>query len=174
MKAMLLTADQFEDSELLLPYERLTQEGVDVDIVAPAKGRIRGKHGHEVEADVAAADARPEEYDLLIIPGGRAPEEINRHPATARVVDSFFALRKPVAAICHGPLVLARPHLLANRTVTGHGSIAERLRAAGAHYEDREVVVDENLVTSRVPADLPAFMREVINLVRGLRKAPRP
>lgn len=171
MKAMLLTADQFEDSELLVPYEGHTQEGVAVDIVAPARGRIRGKHGHEVEAVIAAADAPPDDYDLLIIPGGRAPEKLIHHPATGRIVDSFFARHKPVAAICHGPLLLARRDLLTKRTVTGHRSIAERLHAAGANYQDREVVVDDLLVTSRVPADLPAFMREVLNLVRRLHEA---
>jgi len=170
---MLLTADGFEDSELLVPCERLREEGIAVDIVAPATGRICGKHGHEVQAVVAAADARPEDYDLLIIPGGRAPEALCRQPAAARIVDAFFARGKPVAAICHGPLLLAQPHLIADRRVTGHRSTADRLRAAGARYEDREVVVDGRLVTSRTPADLPAFMREVINLARAIGAAPR-
>ncbi|MCG3200778.1 MAG: putative cysteine protease YraA [Gammaproteobacteria bacterium] len=169
---MVLTADQFEDSELLVPYEGLRQEGLDVDIVAAAAGRIRGKHGHEVDAGVAADDVNPDDYDLLIIPGGRAPEELCRHPAAARIIDAFFTRHKPVAAICHGPLLLAQPHMIAGRTVTGHRSLADRLRAAGAHYEDRDVVVDGNLITSRVPADLPVFMREVINLVRVLRGIP--
>lgn len=172
MRAMILTADQFEDSEVLVACERLREEGVAVDIVAPATGTIRGKHGHEVYAIIAAEDVTAEDYDLLVIPGGRAPEELCRHPAAARIVDAFFMRHKPVAAICHGPLLLAHPHLIAERTLTGHHSTAERLRLAGAHYEDREVVVDGNLVTSRVPADLPAFMREVIKLLRRSADVP--
>lgn len=173
MRAMLLTADQFEDSELIVPYDGLREEGIDVDIVAPARGRIRGKHGYEAEATIAADDARPDDYDLLIIPGGRAPEKLCHHPATGRIVDSFFKRHRPVAAICHGPLLLAHPHLVANRTLTAHRSIAGRLRSAGANYRDCEVVVDNLLVTSRVPADLPAFMREVTKMVRALREVRR-
>jgi len=170
MKALILTADQFEDSELLVPYYRLREEGVAVDIAAPARGPLRGEHGYKVEATRSLAEVRPGEYDLLIVPGGRAPEALSEEKAALRIAEWFFERERPVAAICHGPLVLAATGLMEERHATCHPSIAFALRAARVHYVDREVVVDDGVVTSRRPEDLPAFMREVMTIVRRLRE----
>lgn len=106
----------------------------------------------------------------MILPGGEAPAALSRDPAARAIAASFFERRKPVAAICHGPLLLARAKLLEERRATCYRSVAAELRSAGARYEDSEVIVDGNLVTSRQPSDLPAFMREVMKLARGLRE----
>ena len=166
MKALIVSADRFEDSELLDPVQRLREEGVAVDVASTRTGRITGKHGHRVEVDktVDALDAA--DYDLLLLPGGEAPQGLRRDPAVLRLVRSFVTERKPVAAICHGPQILASAGVLKGRHVTGYRSVAGELRAAGAEYEDREVVVDDGLITSRQPSDLPAFMREVMRVLK--------
>ncbi len=171
MKALILTADEFEDSELLVPYYRLREEDVMVDIVAPIRGTVRGEHGYKVEATRSVADIQPDEYDLLIIPGGRAAEALSDDKAALRIAEWFLEQHKLIAAICHGPLVLIPTGLMEERQATCHPSIAFALRAAHVHYLNQEVVVDNHLVTSRGPADLPAFMREVMKIVHHLRGA---
>lgn len=165
MKALIISADHFEDSELLLAYYRLLEAGIEVDIAAIRRGKINGKHGYQVEAGKALKDVKPEEYDLLVLPGGKAPAAIRKEAAALRIAQAFFAANKPVAAICHGPQILISAGLLHGRRATCYPSVAEEMRAAGALYEDAEVVVDGKLVTSRRPSDLPAFMRETIRLL---------
>ncbi len=162
MKALILSADQFEDSELRIPCERLRAEGVEVDIASPRTGRIRGKHGYQAEANKSLGEIVADDYDLLIIPGGKAPAALRRENCALELVRSFFAKRKPVAAICHGPQVLAAAGVMKNRRATCYRSVAKEVQRAGAIYEDREVVVDGNLITSRQPSDLDAFIREIM------------
>lgn len=166
MKALIISADEFEDSELLVPYYRLREEGFDVDIAAPRQGRIAGKHGYVVEANLALEEVRAEDHALLVVPGGRAPQAVRGTDAAQAIVKSFFQRNLPVAAICHGPQVLITAGVLDGRHATCYKSVAPEMQAAGALYEDSEVVVDGNLVTSRQPADLPAFMRALMRLVR--------
>ncbi len=167
MRALIFSADNFEDSELLVPYYRLKEEGIEVDVATPAGGTIRGKHGYEVKADLRIADADPDLYDLLVLPGGKAPETVRMDAAALAVCRRFFEVRKPVAAICHGPQTLISAGLLRGRRATCYRSVADEMREAGALYEDSEVVVDGNLVTSRQPSDLPAFLREMMRLVQS-------
>lgn len=166
MKALIISADEFEDSELLVPYYRLREEDIDVDIAAPRRGRIAGKHGYAVEANLALAEVHAEDYALLVVPGGRAPQAVRSTDAAQAIVRSFFQRNLPVAAICHGPQVLITAGVLDGRRATCYRSVAPEMQAAGALYEDSEVVVDGNLVTSRQPADLPPFMRALLRLVR--------
>lgn len=166
MKALIISADNFEDSELLVPYYRLKEEGVEVDVAAPAGGTIRGKHGYEVKAERKIAETNPDSYDLLVLPGGKAPETVRKDAAALAVCKSFFEKNKPVAAICHGPQTLISAGLLKGRRATCYRTVADELKTAGALYEDSEVVVDGNLVTSRQPSDLPAFLREMMKLLR--------
>lgn len=173
MKALIVSAGLFEDSELLKPYSRLQEEGCQVDIAAPERGRIYGKHGYAVDANKALREVNPDDYAILVLPGGKAPEQIRREPAALAIAQAFFRAGKPVAAICHGPLILLSAGLLQGRHATCYHKVAEQLRRAGAHYEDREVVVDGNLVTARQPADLPAFLREMVKLLKE-RDAPHP
>jgi len=165
MKALIVSADRFEDSELLEPARRLREAGVAVDIASTRQGVITGKHGQRVEANktVAALDAA--DYDLLLLPGGQAPAALRGDAAVLQLVRSFVAAGKPVAAICHGPQLLAAAGVLQGRRATGYRAVADELRRAGAAYEDREVVVDGRLITSRQPADLPAFMDAVMRML---------
>jgi len=161
-RALILSADGFEEAELLVPYYRLLEEGLQVKIASLRPGPIRGKHGYSIQAHLAAADARAQEYDILIIPGGRAPEALKRSEAVLSLLRAFHQAGRPIAAICHGPQVLAAAGLLKGRRATCYYGVAQELRALGARYEDEAVVVDGPLITSRQPSDLPVFMRQVL------------
>lgn len=165
MKALIVSADHFEDSELLFPFYRLQEAGLAVDVASISRGKIRGKHGYEVVADKALAEVDPQAYDLLVLPGGKAPATLRKEAAAIAIAQDFMRGDKPVAAICHGPQILISAGVLVGRRATCYRSVAEELKQAGALYEDREVVVDGKLVTSRQPSDLPAFMREMVRLL---------
>ncbi len=167
MKALIISADGYEDTELFVPYYRLLEEGIETDIASMTKGPIKGKHGYEVEATKRLADVAPDEYDMLILPGGRAPAIVRKELAALEIAKDFFRKGKPVAAICHGPQILITAGLLKGRHATCYRSVADELKASGALYADKPVIVDCNLVTSRQPSDLPAFMREVMKMVRS-------
>ena len=162
MKALIISANNFEDSELLVPYYRLKEAGVEVTVASLKLGAITGKMGYEVAVDKTFDEVNPDDYSILILPGGKAPEVVRKEPKALDIARSFFARNKPVAAICHGPQILISAGLLKGRRATCYMSVADELKEAGALYEDREVVVDGNLVTSRQPPDLPAFMRETM------------
>jgi len=162
MKALIMSADHFEDSELLVPYYRLKEADIEVTIASLSRGAIMGLHGYEVAVDKTLDEVNPDQYAILVLPGGKAPAALRKEPKALEIARSFFARNKPVAAICHGPQILNRAGLLGGRRVTCYMSVADELKVAGALYEDREVVVDVNLVTSRQPADLPSFLREIM------------
>jgi protease I len=166
MKALILSADHFEDSELLVPYYRLKEEGVEVVVASLSRGIITGKHGYEVAVDKTLDEVNPDDYAILLLPGGAAPAVVREEPMALEIARNFFAGNKPVAAICHGPQILISAGLLKGRRATCYKAVADELKEAGALYEDREVVVDANLITSRQPADLPAFMREMMKQLR--------
>jgi protease I len=162
MKALIISADNFEDSELLVPYYRLKEEGIEVVVASMSRGAITGKHGYEVPVDMTLNEVNSDDYAILVLPGGAAPAEVRNEPTALDITRDFFVKNKPVAAICHGPQVLISAGLLLGRCATCYKSVADELKEAGALYEDLEVVVDANLVTSRQPSDLPAFMRETM------------
>ena len=165
MKALILTADGFEDAELTEPRRCLLDLGCEVDVAAPERGRLAGKHGGRIEATLALGEVDPRQYGLLLLPGGKAADTLSRDPRAQALARAFMQAGKVVAAICHGPLILAAAGLLEGRRVTCYPRVAQVLRQAGASYQDAEVVVDGTLVTSRRPADLPAFMRETAALL---------
>lgn len=166
MKALIISADNFEDSELLVPYYRFIEEGIAVDIASMKKDTLKGKHGYEVKVDKTLQEVNPADYDVLILPGGKAPEAVRKEKAAIEIVKHFFQKNKPVSAICHGPQTLITADMIKGRHATCYKSVAQEMKDAGALYEDREVVVDGNLVTSRQPADLPAFVRETMKLLK--------
>jgi protease I len=175
IKALILTADKFEDMELFFPYFRLLEEGIEVDIVAPKKGHIEGEHGYGFEINKTFAEINPEEYDILLIPGGSpdgAPSVVKKDTKAQAITKSFFNSNKPVSSICHGPWLLASAGVVKGRHLTSfwHDGVPEDIKKAGGLYEDKEVVVDGNLVTSRYPGDLPAFMRETMRLINNIKK----
>lgn len=170
IRALILTADKFEDTELIVPYFRLLGAGARVDIAAPTMDRIAGEHGYSVEPDLTIDSVDHDEYDLLIVPGGfpdGAPATVRRLDEAQQIARSFFEDGRPVACICHGPWLLASAGVIAGRRLTSywHDGVPEDIKAAGGLWEDSEVVVDGNLVTSRWPPDLPAFTREMMSLV---------
>jgi len=165
MKALILSANDFEDSELLVPRYRLLEAGYSVDVASGQKGIIRGMHGYEVLVDKIFTEVVPAEYAVLVLPGGKAPAAIRKDPKVFTIVHNFFGANKPVGAICHGPQTLVSAGLLRKRRATCYHTVAKELQDAGALYEDSEVVVDGKLVTSRQPDDLPAFLRELMKLL---------
>lgn len=175
IKAVILTADEFEDLELLYPYFRLLEEGVQVHIAAPTMEKIGGEHGYVVAPDLKIGEVKADNYDLLVIPGGfpnGAPATVRRQPKALEITKSFFAKRKPVASICHGPWTLVSAGVVKGRRLTSfwHDGVPEEIKGAGGIFVDKAVVVDGNLVTSRWPPDLPAFMDEVMKLVKKIKK----
>jgi protease I len=162
MKALIISADHFEDSELLVPYYRLQEAGLQVIVASMDRGIITGKHGYEMAVDKILEEIKPDDYAILVLPGGAAPSKIRQEPMALEIARHFFAADKPVAAICHGPQILISAGVMQGKRATCYEKVAEELQEAGALYEDQEVVVDGKLITSRKPADLPAFMREVM------------
>lgn len=170
IRAVILTADGFEDMEVLVPYLRLLEEGALVDIAAPTRGDIVGKHRYGIAPDVLIDEVDPDAYDLLIIPGGSAegaPAVVRDLPHAQDVARSFFRANKPVASICHGAWLLVAADLVRGRHLTSYwrDGVPDDIRKAGGIWEDSPVVVDGNLVTSRWPADLAAFMSATMRLV---------
>jgi len=166
----ILATDGFEQSELTEPRSALIKAGAQVDIVSLRPGRIQGmKHrekGDQVEVTTLVRNARAKDYDGLVLPGGVAnPDEMRTHPEAVLFVTDFFRAGKPVAAICHGPWMLVEADVVRGRTLTSWPSLMTDLRNAGADWVDREVVLDDNLVTSRKPSDLLAFCKEYIALL---------
>ena len=178
-RAIILTADKFEDFELFVPYFRLMEEGVAVDVAAPAKETLTGENGYFFEnVDLTIDEVDPELYDFLFIPGGHphgAPTTVRNNVKAQEIARAFFKGDKPVAAICHGPYLLVSAGLVAGRRLTsfwGDG-VPDEIRAAGGIYVDQDVVVDGNLITSRWPMDLPAFMQEVMRMLRTRSRLAR-
>ncbi len=170
MQALIISADRFEDTELLVPYYRLLEEGIEVNIASLKKNTIKGKHGYEVKVNKTLKEINPADYEMLILPGGKAPEAIRKEKKAMDIATYFFQRNKPVSAICHGPQTLISAGLLKGRHATCYKSVAEEMKEAGAFYEDKEVIVDDNLVTSRQPSDLPAFLRETMKKIKSKNK----
>lgn len=162
MRIALLTAPMFEDVELWYPYYRILEDEHQVDFVGCAEGAtIEGKRGTSVDTTVSAHDVVFDDYDAVVIPGGYSPDHMRRCEAMMELVRSVGESGKLVAAICHAPWVLASTGLASGRLLTSFHSIRDDMVNAGAEWVDEEVVIDGNVITSRGPADLPAFMRTV-------------
>lgn len=162
MKALIISGDKFEDSELLVPRYRLLEENIAVDIASIKAGPIIGIHGYTVMAEYSLEEIDPSSYELLLLPGGRAPAALREIGEALSIVRHFFDENKAVAAICHGPQILVSAKVLSGKKATCYKNIAAELIDAGANYQDEVVVVDNNLITSRIPSDLPAFCREIM------------
>jgi protease I len=155
----------FEDIEALYPYYRLREAGAAVGIVGAEVGeKVAGKKGHELEVEHAAADLVAADLDLLVIAGGYGPDKLRMDDGVLRLVRDLHEQGKPIAFICHAGWVPASAGIVAGRRVTSYPSIADDMRNAGAEWEDAEVVVDGNLISSRRPDDLPAFMQATIEV----------
>jgi protease I len=163
-KALMVTGDGFEDMELYYPLYRLQEAGWEVQVAAARTGTIKGIHGYTVRSELTF-DQSPAAYDLLVLPGGRAPRQVREDDRALALVRAYWASRRPLAAICHGPQILIAAGLVAGRRMTAYHTVQKELTAAGALVEDAPVVVDGRLVTSRGPNDLPYFARAVFEVV---------
>ncbi|MGW4894940.1 DJ-1/PfpI family protein [Kitasatospora sp. NPDC004240] len=183
-KILLVTGDAAESLEVFYPYQRLREEGYQVDIAAPSVKRLQfvvhdfvegydtytEKPGYTWPADIALADVDPADYAALVIPGGRAPEYLRNNPDVQRIVKHFFDGDKPVAQICHGPLITATAGLLDGRRSAAYPALEPDVRAAGGEYVDGEAVVDGVVVSARAWPDHPAWLRAFVEVLRD--KAP--
>lgn len=175
-RVAVLVADGFEQVELASPADALRRAGARPEIVSLHRGKVKGwKHtawGDEFEVDRIVDEASPDDYDALLLPGGvMSPDRLRTEPEVQRFVRAFFEQGKPVAAICHGPWTLIDAGVVEGRTMTSYRSIRTDLLNAGANWVDREVVVDQGLVTSRGPDDLPAFNAKMLEEIAEGRHA---
>jgi protease I len=163
----ILATDGFEQPELLDPKRALEDAGIKVDVVSLKSGSIRAWNatdwGQKVHVDRELKDAKADDYDALVLPGGvMNPDKLRREPGVQKFVRGFFDSGKPIAAICHGPWTLIDAGVVRGRRMTSYPSIQTDLKNAGAEWVDEEVVVDNGLVTSRMPDDLPAFNSKLL------------
>lgn len=169
MKIACVLTNGFEDSEFRQPYDALRQADHEVVIVGLEAGqKVDGYKGKEqgVTVEKAFDEVTPDEFDGLLVPGGYSPDRLRAHQAPVDFVRAFFEADKPVAAICHGPQLFLTAGTFRDHRMTAWKTIQGDLRLAGADVVDEEVVVDRNLVTSRQPQDIPAFVRETLQLLR--------
>ncbi len=157
-----LLEELYEDPEFWYPYYRFQEAGARVTAVAPKVKEYKSKHGFPATADLAAVDAEAENFDAVIIPGGYSPDHMRRSRELVDFLKQAYEQGKIIAAMCHGPWMLASIGAIKNRKVTAFFSIKDDLINAGANFVDEEVVRDGSIITSRTPKDLPAFCREII------------
>lgn len=168
LNVAVLVDNAYQELEVWYPILRLQEANVHALTVGPAAGvTVTSKLGYPVKADRGYADVNAAEFDGVIVPGGWAPDYIRRRPEAVSLVRDIFDQGKLVAAVCHGPWVLCSADILRGKSATGFFAIRTDMVNAGAHYQDAEVVVDGNLVTSRKPEDLPAFMRACLEVLTG-------
>ena len=177
-KVLIMATDGFEQSELLVPLEKLKAAGAMVHVATPDNKPIRGwtekNWGDTVQSDLAIAKVAVDDYDALVLPGGQMNPDVLRTDDTAvGIVREFAAANKIVAAICHAPWMLVEAGVAAGRELTSYHSIKTDVTNAGATWVDKEVVVDDGIVTSRAPADLPAFVAKIIEEVEEGRHVRR-
>jgi len=162
----------FEDSEFRIPYDALKNAGYQVDIISTKAGvELKGYKGKEtVKADKGIDEVRPEDYQALLIPGGHSPDQLRKDKKIVEFVKKFDALKRPLAAVCHGPQLLLTARLVRGRTLTAWETVQGDLEQAGANVKDQEVVIDQNWITSRKPEDLKAFSEALLNALRNAGK----
>lgn len=163
-KVAFVLADDFEDAEFQVPYDRITGAGHQVTVVGSEAGRkVTGKRGTSTFAVEASPDqVHPSEFDALVIPGGYSPDKLRTDPGVVKLVQGLVERHRPVAAICHGPSLLVEADAVRRRTVTSWPSVRTDLTNAGAAWVDREVVEDGSLITSRKPDDIDAFVGAIL------------
>ncbi|MBA3828818.1 MAG: type 1 glutamine amidotransferase [Taibaiella sp.] len=167
VRVAILTEEGFEEVELTSPKEALEKAGARVEIISTKTGKIKAwdktNWGIEIKVDKALADVKIEDYDALVLPGGvMNPDKLRLNKDAVKFAGDFLMSGKPLAAICHGPQTLIETGMLEGRKMTSFPSLKTDLTNAGAKWADKEMVQDDNLITSRKPADLPAFNKALI------------
>jgi protease I len=176
-KVAILVADGFEQVELTKPRAALERSGYATDIVSPNPTRVRAKihdkPGVVLRVDASLSQAKAGDYDALLLPGGvMNPDSLRMEPRAVQFVRGFFKSRKPVAAICHGPIMLIEAGVVKGRRLTSFPSIRTDLANAGARWENKNVIVDGRLVTSRKPSDIPAFNKQMLKAFAVRKRNP--
>ncbi len=162
-RVVILVERDFQDMEVMYPFYRLKEAGHEVVVVGSGSAKeYKGKFGYPVVADKNMDEVSAKDFDAVVVPGGWAPDFMRRYPKMVQLVADMDKAKKPVAAICHAGWMLVSAKILKGRTVTCFSAIRDDVEAAGATWVDKEVCVDGNLITSRKPDDLPAFMRELL------------
>ena len=176
MKIACLLGQGFEDSEFRIPYDRLKNEGYQVDIIGVKAGEeLKGYKGKEtVKAEKSIDQVKPDDYDALLIPGGQSPDHLRVDRRMVEFVKAFENGGKLIAAVCHGPQLLMAAHLVKGRTLTAWQTIQDDLQQMGATVKDEPVVEDRNWITSRKPDDLEPFSEAIIRRLEGETESPRP
>lgn len=170
IRVAILVEDLYQDQEVWYPYFRLREAGADVVIVGTGKPTYTGKYGYPIRADTSAEQVSAGDFDGVIVPGGYAPDLLRRVPAVIRFVSDAHRQGKVLGAICHAGWVLCSADVLRGKTMTCFSAIKDDVVNAGATFVDQEVVRDGQLITSRTPDDLPAFMRTIIEALQERRK----
>ncbi len=166
-KVIILTADKTEDTEFFYPYYRLTEAGYQVDVVTPKGGKFEAKHGLGLNDTKAINEVRAADYDLLYIPGGKAPAELRKNEAVLKFVKEFARSGKPIAAICHGPQVLISAELVRGKEMACWPEVATELKEAGGIFVDEALVEDGQFITGRMPGDLHRHLYGVLQYMNG-------
>lgn len=174
IKVAVLLCNGFEESEMTEPREALIKAGAKVDLISPetkVKGWRHGKWTKEYKVDVSLKKANPKDYDVLLFPGGVInPDQLRMEENAVKFAKYFLKNKKPIAAICHGPITLIETGLLKGRKMTSYPSIKTDLKNAGAKWQDKKVIIDDNLITSRKPSDIPAFNEAIIKVIKKKAK----
>lgn len=171
IKVAMVVCDGFEESEMVKPRQALQKAGVTVELIAPKKGKVtawrNGKWTNKYEVDRTLKDARAKDYAALVLPGGVInPDKLRTEKRAIKFVKHFFQTKKPIAAICHGPLTLIETKKLKGRTMTSYSSIKTDLKNAGVKWQNKKVVNDRNLISSRSPKDIPAFNKAILKVLK--------
>jgi len=165
-KAAVLIDNEYQDAEAIYPYYRLQEASLDVDLVGPqANTNYQGKYGYTLTSDKSASDINVADYEAVVVPGGNAPDKMRIKESMIKIIQEAEQKGKVIAAICHAMQLLIEADIVDGKDATCYKAVKVDLQNAGGNYHNKEVVVDENLVTSRTPDDLPAFMRETLKLL---------
>lgn len=165
-RVLIVTADGTEDTEFFYPYYRFIEEGCAVDVATP-NGSFKGKNGSGLATTKMLDDVNAEDYTMLYIPGGKAPEALKQEQHALALVQAFAEKGKKIAAICHGPQLLAEADVIQDRGIAGWPEIEAEVREAGAQFMNEETVEDGNFITARWPGDLPKFTAAVVKALHG-------
>lgn len=165
---LFLTADKTEDLEFFYPYYRFTEAGFNVDVVTPEGGSFEGKNGLGLKETMKISDVNPDNYDLLYIPGGKAPAALKKEEEAVELVKKFAATNKPIASICHGPQLLAEAGVIKGKQIAAWPEVKDELNEAGANFVNEATCIDGQFITARWPADLPTHTAKILETLKKL------
>ncbi len=170
---LMITDNGVEDLEFFYPYYRFIETGFKVDVATPDGAEFKGKQGLGLKESKKVDDVQAESYELLYLPGGKAPAILKNNRRVIELTQKFLALGKPISAICHGPQILAAAHIIEGRKIAAWPEVEEEVRAAGAQYQNKELVVDGPYITARWPADLPVHVRATLEILGSIKAEAR-